>query len=152
MLFTTHGQALEYRKRLSQTGAGAAFGVDATTFDSWLADAWELYGDGRTIASPLDRSFAVRQLLLEAPELSTLKLTDGGISLVCRFLADALGSAQLEKSLVDPPAGLSLQEQAALLLVALYRDSLDARGLVDPGDALRALAPVCPPCSFLQDE
>ena len=152
MFFTTHSQALEYRKRLSRTGAGAAFGIDATTFASWLADTWELYGDGRDIASPLDRSFAVRQLLSDAPELSALKLTDGGISLVCRFLADVLGSSRLEESLSNPPSGLSVQEQAVLSLVPLYRALLDSRGLVDSGDALRVLAGVCPPCSFVLQE
>lgn len=148
ILFPTHGQALAYRKGLARSGVGAAFGVKATTYSSWLADAWALYGDGRALASSLDRTFAVRQLLCDAPELSSLKLTDGGVSLVCRFLTDALGSSRLEECLSCPPTSLSPQERAILALVPLYRESLDSRGLVDPGDALGFLADACAPCSF----
>ncbi len=148
LLFPTHSQALEYRKQLSQSGPAAAFGVTATTLHAWLADAWALYGDGRALASSLDRSFAVRQLLASAPELAALKLTDGGISLVCRFLSDVLGTRQLEECLKNIPFSLSAQERAVLALVPLYRNLLSSHGLVDAGDALSALAAVCPPCSF----
>ncbi len=63
VIFNTHDQALSYRKQLAAKGQGACFGVEATTLAAWLADAWELYGDGRTLVSSLDRSFAVRSLL-----------------------------------------------------------------------------------------
>ncbi len=152
LLFPTHGQALEYRKRLSQSGSGEAFGVDATTFPSWLDTAWGLYGDGRALASSLDRSFAVRHLLANVPELSALNQSDGSITLVCRFLGDVLGSARLEECLADPPSALSFAERAVLSLVPLYRSLLLSRGLIDRGDALSALASVCPPCSFSLSE
>lgn len=152
ILFPTHSQALEYRKRLSRSESGGAFGLDATTFSSWLDTAWELYGDGRALASSLDRSFAVRHLLSSAPELSVLDLSDGSIALVCRFLGDVLGSTRLEECLADPPSALSLPERAALCLVPLYRNLLSSRGLVDRGDALSALTAVCPPCLFVLTE
>ncbi len=152
MFFPTHSQSLEYRKNLSRAGSGAAFGVEAATFTSWLNTVWGLYGDGRTLASSLDRSFAVRHLLSSAPELSALDLSDGSITLVCRFLDDVLGSARLEECLVEQSSGLSPQERAVLSLVPLYRNLLQSRGLVDRGDALSALAAACPPCSFTLSE
>ncbi len=149
MLFPAHSQALEYRKQLSQSGKGNAFGVNAIAFASWLADTWEIYGDGRALATSMDRMFAVRQLLSSAAELSDFKLTDGGIALVCRFLADVLGSSQLEECLGNPPSALSPQERAVLALVPLYRQLLSSHGLVDPGDALAGLGAVCPACQFV---
>ena len=50
-IFSTHDQALSYRKQLAAKGSAACFGVTATTFAAWLADAWELYGDGRVLIS-----------------------------------------------------------------------------------------------------
>ena len=84
-IFSTHDQALSYRKQLAAKGSAACFGVTATTFAAWLADAWELYGDGRVLISSLDRSFAVRFLLEQSSEVGSLEPTDGGIALVCLF-------------------------------------------------------------------
>ena len=63
VLFSTNEEALSYRKQLALKSPEACFGIMATTYSAWLDDAWELYGDGRTLVSPLDRSFAVRALL-----------------------------------------------------------------------------------------
>lgn len=139
VLFNTHEQAMAYRKQLARKGAQASFGVEATTLSSWLADAWELYGDGRTLISSLDRSFAVRDLLEASAETGTLELTDGGIILICRFFAEAVGLDALDAAVQEPPASLSPQEREVLALVGPYRALLEQRGFVEKGDALRFL-------------
>lgn len=151
VIFSTHDQALSYRKQLAAQGGGACFGVAATTFHAWLADAWELYGDGRVLVSSLDRSFAVHSLLERSSESNNLELTDGGISLICHFFSDAVGLDALEDAVANPPACLSLQEQAVLRLVQPYRELLEARGFVEVGDALNALLQVKWDVSFVLD-
>ena len=120
-IFSTHDQALSYRKQLAAKGSAACFGVTATTFAAWLADAWELYGDGRVLISSLDRSFAVRFLLEQSSEAGSLEPTDGGIALVCRFFSEAIGLDALEAAIGNPPASLSAQEREFLGLVEPYR-------------------------------
>lgn len=139
VIFNTHDQALSYRKQLAAKGQGACFAVEATTLAAWLADAWELYGDGRTLVSSLDRSFAVRSLLGQSSGAGALELTDGGIALVCRFFSEAIGFDALEEAVGNPPAALSAQECSILALVEPYRAALLQRGFIEQGDALNAL-------------
>ena len=138
-IFSTHDQALSYRKQLAAKGSAACFGVTATTFAAWLADAWELYGDGRVLIPSLDRSFAVRFLLEQSSEVGSLEPTDGGIALVCRFFSEAIGLDALEAAIGNPPASLSAQEREFLGLVEPYRAVLLQRGFVEGGDALNVL-------------
>ena len=138
-IFSTHDQALSYRKQLAAKGSAACFGVTATTFAAWLGDAWELYGDGRVLIPSLDRSFAVRFLLEQSSEVGSLEPTDGGIALVCRFFSEAIGLDALEAAIGNPPASLSAQEREFLGLVEPYRAVLLQRGFVEEGDALNVL-------------
>lgn len=140
VLFNTHEQALTYRKSLAAKGPAACFGITATTFSAWLADAWELYGDGRAIISSIDRSFAVRQVLADSAQEGPLELTDGGIALVCRFFSEAIGLDALDAALAKAPCSLSVQEQALLGLVVPYRILIAEQGFIEIGDALACLA------------
>ena len=54
VLLPTMGQAVAYRKAAATRG-DALFGVTVSTFEAWVADLWELYGDGRANASRLHR-------------------------------------------------------------------------------------------------
>ena len=55
VLLPTYAEALSYRKCVAaEAGPRALFGVTVATFPSWVADLWELFGDGRVIASPLE--------------------------------------------------------------------------------------------------
>ena len=44
------------------------FGTTVTTFDAWLADLWELYGDGRSLVTPVERAMAMTVAFEEARE------------------------------------------------------------------------------------
>lgn len=148
VLFNTHDQALSYRKALAATGPAACFGISATTFPTWLADAWELFGDGRSIVSSIDRSFAVREVLSSSAEAGGMQLTDGGIALVCRFFSECVGLNALEDAIENPPSGLSSQEKELLSLVGPYRSRLSEQGFVEVGDALVLLREAELDCSF----
>ena len=148
VIFSTHDQALSYRKQLAAQGGDACFGVTATTYGAWLSDAWELYGDGRVLVSSLDRSFAVHALLERSSESGELELTDGGISLVCRFFSDTVGLDELDAAVANLPASLSSQEREVLRLVQPYRALLEERGFVEAGDALNVLSQMSWDISF----
>ena len=59
VLLPTMGQAVAYRKAAATRG-DSLFGVTVSTFEAWVADLWELYGDGRAIASRLQREALLR--------------------------------------------------------------------------------------------
>ena len=74
VLLPTQAQVLAWRKRAARrrahlrgcadaddaSGAQAAsFGTTVATLRAWLADIWELYGDGRALVSPVERSVAM---------------------------------------------------------------------------------------------
>ena len=148
VLFASYDQALEYRKALAAESPKAAFGVQVSTFSAWLKDAWELFGDGRGLVSAAQRSFAVHWLLENEPAAQALELTDGGIALICRFISQAVGLPQLDDALAGGTEGLSPQENAVLNLVEPYRALLRQHGLVEPGDALAAIAGRAPAYGF----
>lgn len=47
-------RAVAYRKRAADSGC-SLMGVTVAAFDAWVRDLWELYGDGRTFVSRLER-------------------------------------------------------------------------------------------------
>lgn len=56
------------RLRRALADGGGALGVRAATFSSWIADRWELFGDGRRLVSAAERTLLVRRAIGEAAE------------------------------------------------------------------------------------
>ena len=82
ILFSTYEQALSYRKGLARTNPHGLFGISVETPYTWLVDAWERFGDGRTLLSSLERTFATKEILSSySQQLGSLPITDGTISL-----------------------------------------------------------------------
>ena len=52
-------RAVAYRKRAADSGC-SLMGVTVAAFGVWVRDLWELYGDGRTFVSRLDREALLR--------------------------------------------------------------------------------------------
>lgn len=137
VLLPTYRHARAYRKRLAREGA--AFGVEAKTPAAWLSDAYALFGDGRSVASPLERAFAVHEVRSTRTSGSSLPSTDGTAALIARFFSQALGTDELDRALACPPDGLSDAEREVLSLVEPYRALLAEHGLIEQGDAMRFL-------------
>lgn len=136
ILLPTYEQALSYRKNLARSASEAAFGVRVLTHQDWLKDAWERWGDGRQLITPLQRALAVSRLADEYGHT----LTDGVRTLVSHFFADALGTEELEQALIAPPDTLSDQERFVLSLVEPYRALVARHGFIEPGDAYTVFA------------
>ena len=52
-------RAVAYRKRAADSGC-SLMGVTVAGFGAWVRDLWELYGDGRTFVSRLEREALLR--------------------------------------------------------------------------------------------
>lgn len=150
ILFSTYEQALSFRKGLAQTNPHGLFGISVETPYTWLVDAWERFGDGRTLLSSLERTFATKDVLVSCShQLDSLTVTDGTISLLSRFFADVLGSKELEDALGKPESyELSEVERSVLSLVLPYRELLRCRGYIEPSDALSRLSEMELPFDF----
>lgn len=108
VLLPGQGQALEWRRRAADAAGGVRagkndngdsavplaggvlFGTTVATFDSWLADLWELFGDGRTIISPVERSAAM------AAAFRGVDASEGTVHLAVRLARDASGLREFD--------------------------------------------------------
>ncbi len=60
-------RAVAYRKRAADSGC-SLMGVTVAAFGAWVRDLWELYGDGRTFVSRLEREALLRAACERAGE------------------------------------------------------------------------------------
>lgn len=127
---------------------GIGFGVAAVTFDGWLEDLWELFGDGRALVSPLQRAVLVRRSLEDevaaaqtqaqskgAPAASPLACTPGYAKLLARAAREGFAAARKAAAL-----DMSDSKRAATDAVLRYGELLGERGLVEPTEAWETLA------------
>ena len=115
--------------------AGPSLGVERTAPAPWVAELWELWGDGRALIGPLQRKLLVSQLLAAADGFSD---TAGTVALMASFLARCGTAAATER----PGDGerFTPGERAVLSLGRRYRDALRERALREPDEAARQLA------------
>lgn len=60
VLLPTFIQVEAFRKRRALAGECGLFAQTATTFNAWIADLWELYGDGRSLVDSVERATLMR--------------------------------------------------------------------------------------------
>ena len=142
VLLPTYAEALSYRKRVT-AGAGprALFGVTVATFPAWIADLWELFGDGRVIASPLE---------VEALSVS-LCSKDSAAAGCARVVTACLQSAGIPafdeacaRAKRGEDCGVTFAQARVLRLCADVRDALRGAGRVLVGEALKILPDAMP--------
>ena len=143
VLLPTYAGALSYRKRVAaEGGPRALFGVTVTTFSAWIADWWELFGDGRVLASALEveaLSAALCSKYLDDAQYAHVVAT-------CLQKGAGIpsfdGACSLAKR--DEDCGLSLAQSRALRLCAEVRDELRDLGRALKGEVLFLLPGVLP--------
>lgn len=128
----------------------ATLGEDITTPFMYLSSSWEVFGDARRLVSAQERTllmFAALQRCAQ-DEAFPLRATIGTArllaSFVSRFAGEVAFQACVERIRADDPLSLDLSpsERAALDCVAQYFESLDERGLIEPGCAACMLTPL----------
>lgn len=143
VLLPTYAQVEAYRKRFaSQNGAGL-FSCVVSTFSAWIADLWELHGDGRRLVDGVQRRTIMQAACIQV--YGEENLTPGLAQLAARCERHAAGLAAFEQALDqaecgEGPQGLHVEEQLFLKAIARYRALLDELDLVELGQACAALA------------
>jgi len=165
VLLPTFIQVEDWRK--ARALEGGLFGVAATTFNAWVADLWERYGDGRALVNSAQRQMAMRAAFAQiarpanpkgaagaasagsskgpAPAAEdALTLTPGIAPLAARCESRAAGVAEFDAAVATVGAGglvagLSLRENLFLSGIARYRTLIAGLGLVEPGEACALL-------------
>lgn len=155
------------RARRALADGGGALGVRVATFSSWIADRWELFGDGRRLVSSAERMLLVRRAIGEAADggaASGGALADAGAAEAGRGLApaalEALGATPGTVDLVaglarealpwladagsSGEASLSDGERAVVAALARYAAKLRAAGLCELSEAAQALSGTLP--------
>ncbi len=147
----------------------SAFGTRATTFGSWVADAWGLFGDGRGLVGTLQRDMLMRAVCEElglvervgrGADRVAVRCVRDGAGLDCfeaavRAACDETCSSDEQEfasgaeNLADDASAqttalLASQERAVLCAVRTYRQRLAGLDLIEAGDALALLPALLP--------
>lgn len=142
VILPSFAQVETWCKEHADERASGLFAQTVTTFDAWIADLWELHGDGRVIVSDMQRQILMQHVL----ELSGAGLDSPGIApMASSCMRKAVGVTAFEAALDAAQGGreiegLSDRETAFLRALAHYRESLHAHGLVELGEAAALLA------------
>ncbi len=142
VILPSFAQVESWRKQHAGACAGGVFAQVVTTFDAWIADLWELHGDGRAIVSSMQREVVMRRVFQDAGGSLSLP---GAAPLAAACVREAAGVSAFEQALAASREGgfvegLSAQEMSFLAALARYLDELDRLGLVEPGSAVASLA------------
>lgn len=163
VLFPTFTQVEAYRKCHARERQGGLFAQTVTTFNAWIADLWELYGDSRAIVDSLQRQAimhaAFDQLSAGEGVLRTcggfggavgnsegdLTVSAGVVDLAARCMREGAGVPAFESALDQArsslcPDSLSLRETALLQGMDCYRSLLFSARLIELGQAAALLA------------
>lgn len=115
-------------KALVGARSSGGLGVRVTTFDLWLEDEWQLWGDGRSIVAPAQRLAAAWEVVSAAEGLPA-----SGASMA-QWLARAAREA-LPWLVGRPSIPLGGAEGACCAALRRYGDELCRRGLVERSEA-----------------
>lgn len=132
-------RAQDYVRRAFDV-AGESFDVAFETPQSWIADSWELFGDGRTVLNSSERLLFMRQACLKhKAQDSLLSLTNGTVSLLSSLAYKALPQL-LEAVDKGVTFDLSLAEKEALSVFDCYRKLLQEKEKCEESQAVDELA------------
>lgn len=106
------------RIRHSLSQGDLALGVRVETLSAWVEDRWELFGDGRRIISPAERTLLVQRALAQVSG-SLLEPTPGVVDLVSSLARDALPFLVSEDAFVAEDL-LSAGERAVISVLKHY--------------------------------
>ncbi len=135
LLVPSYDETVRVKSDLARAGAG--FGVTVKTVKAWLADLWELFGDGRVIAGSVERALFVRRALKEQVlaakeegQEPLFELTGGTEALVERLVRDA-ASAVVDAGQHPGAYALSDVQRCAVEVAARARRDMARVGLIE---------------------
>ena len=153
VLLPTFAQVENWRKRRAAEIEAGLFAQTVTTFNAWIADLWELHGDGRAIVDSLQRQVimqaAFEQLAegggqvaasFNGGERAEISVSPGMVGLAAKCMRVGAGVPAFEEALAQAcagsvPDGLSAREALLLRCIGYYGKLLTSAGLVELGQA-----------------
>lgn len=125
----------DVRRATAEFSLRAPVGLRIATLDTWTAELWRLYGDGRRVVGRAAREALVERAVAEASERVELPWRSPGVS---RLVATALSTS----GGFDPgsPAGQQPELQGIRDIASAYWELLEASGLIEHVQALELLA------------
>lgn len=140
LVLPSNDEVLARRRDLAAAGSLLRFGVRVATLASWVADVWELYGDGRAIVGAVESALHVRCALAEANV--QMAATPGVVDALAHAFARGAGLPAFGAAVAGSlPEGCALidSEERVLAVARAYEARLAACGLVEQGAVLCAL-------------
>lgn len=108
-------------------------GVDVVTHRQFVAQLWDVHGDGSTIVEPTARKVLLRPLVTQVGLFDALP-SPGFVTQLGAFVEEAISPG------LHPNAPLSISESKLMELVSLYEAKLEHEGLVELAQAEYLLA------------
>ncbi|WP_139652445.1 PD-(D/E)XK nuclease family protein [Raoultibacter phocaeensis] len=111
------------------------FGIDIVEFSSWIADLWELFGDGRSIVNAVQRQLIAGEVLscfCSERRAALLQPTPGTRRFIASAAREALPNAVLGSDLGEG-------EREAVEVLRLYRERAAEANLVEQAEAVAIL-------------
>ncbi len=140
ILYRTYERALAARKAQARAGQ-PTLGVSPTTAAAYLADSWDVWGDGRHLVGWQERLLLMHDVLAESPLLHTM----GMARALARFVRWHAGREPLRRAVEGAAAdSLTASEQDALAVLRAYLARLEERNLAEPEEAAWLLAGLMP--------
>ena len=143
ILTDSYAQATALNTAKACQSKAGAFGLIATTFNSWFDGLWEQYGSGEQFVSQPYSVLLIRLLINQGKLGPALTDSPNLPVAVSKCASRASGIAAFEEVLADPskaPEQLTRAEHDLLELIAAYRGVLEQRGLIERGCATARLA------------
>lgn len=131
LLVPTFAERDACRRALADAGLG--IGLDAATPAAWLEGLWLLFGDGRSIVSPLERRMLMEAVFSScAPDdIAPLRANPGTVRLLCEIASDQL--PYTDDIVRDGTEGVLAR------LLDAYAEMLRQRGIIEPCQAAEEL-------------
>ncbi len=160
VILPSFAQVEDWRKRHAAASAEGLFAQTVTTFNAWIADLWELHGDGRAIVDSLQRQtimqaaferdseddlMPVYDELRGAGDDGGLAVLPGVVKLAAQCVRTAAGVPVFEQAVATvsagtAPASVSAREAVLLEGIGRYYGLLEQAGLIEVGQAAAWLA------------
>ena len=135
----TPAQATRTLRRLADAKA-AALGVETTTLAHWARNRWQIYGDGRAVASRTQQRAAVLKALATTPTQALASTVPGMARCIERIVHAGSGAPTFIAA--DP--ALSATEADVQAVCQTYEALLAGQQLIDPGALLAELGSQLP--------
>lgn len=150
VLVPTFAEVLQTQKAFA--AMGLSLGIEVTTPNVWVRDAWDLWGDGRRVIDGPARALLMSELLQgEQQGSKRIEQTPGTIRLLCALAQRGL--PWIAEALIKKGSLLTPAELRAARLLEPYQALLQERGLVEGAtcacilpEKLAAAGAALPPC------